>query len=279
MGVLGRPIPDGRGGAAADEPDDTAGRSGRVITRVQSIDRAFAILEALGGGPLGVSEIARRVGLPKSSTARILRSLMDQLAVEQMANARYHVGPSLRRLARGLQPAQRLASIARPFLMELADASGEIAMLGLPDGRHTLFIDQVGGRHEISIRDWIGSRIPMHQTSGGQVLLTSLDDAELAAYLAEPLAASTLATVTDPNVLRWRLRAIVDARYAWVVGEAHEGVTSVAAGVADATGRFACCIGLHGPSFRFPPAGRKATIGRLVSDAAARMSNVLRAEP
>jgi DNA-binding IclR family transcriptional regulator len=248
------------------------------MSHVQSVDRAFAILEALGGGPLGVSEIARRARLPKSSTARILGALMDQGAVEQLADGRYHVGPRMRQLARGLQPAQRLASIARPFLDELAEATGEIAMIGLPDGRHTLFIDQVGGRHEISVRDWTGSRIPMHQTSGGQVLLTSLDDAEMAAYLSERLEASTLATITDPNVLRLRLRSIVEARYAWVVGEYAEGLTSVAAGVADASGRFVCAIGLHGPSFRFPPAGNKARIGRLVADTAGRMSTVLRAE-
>lgn len=246
------------------------------MTHVQSVDRAFAILEALGGGPLGVSEIARRVGLPKSTTARILGALKDQQAVEQLANGRYHVGPRMRQLARGLQPAQRLASIARPFLLEIAEASGEIATIGLPDGRHTLFIDQVGGTHEISVRDWTGSRVPMHQTSGGQVLLTSYSDAELAAYLSERLEAATVATITDPNVLRWRLRAIVEARYAWVVDEAHDGISSVAAGVADASGRFVCCIGLHGPSFRFPPPGRMAGIGRLVADAAGRMSAVLR---
>ncbi len=249
------------------------------MAHVQSVDRAFAILEALGGGPLGVSEIARRVGLPKSTTARILAALKDQQAVEQLSGGHYHVGPRMRQLARGLQPAQRLVSIARPFLTEIAEATGEIAMLGLPDGRQTLFIDQVGGSHEISVRDWTGSRIPMHQTSGGQVLLTSYSDAEMAAYLSERLEAATLATITDPNVLRWRLRAIVEARYAWVVGEAHEGLTSVAAGVADASGRFVCSIGLHGPSFRFPPPGRRDGIGRLVADAAGRMSAVLRAEP
>jgi DNA-binding IclR family transcriptional regulator len=253
--------------------------AGLPVTSVQSVDRAFGILEALSGGPIGVSEIARRVGLPKSSTARILAALRGQGAVEQMADGKYHIGPRLRQLARGLQPAQRLSSIARPFLVELAEASGETAMIGIPDGRHTLFTDQVDGRHEIAIRDWTGARVPMHQTSGGQVLLTSLSDEELAAYLAEGLEASTLATITDRNVLRWRLRTIVEARYAWVVGEAHEGITSVAAGVADDSGRFVCCLSLHGPSFRFPPAGRKGPIGQMVSDAAARMSVALRSAP
>ncbi|MEI7742209.1 MAG: IclR family transcriptional regulator [Chloroflexota bacterium] len=262
------------GGAAGDGASGPASRA----PRVQSIDRAFAILEALGDGPLGVSEIARRVGLPKSSTARILGALRDQKAVEQMADGKYHVGPRLRRLARGLQPAQRLVTVARPFLVELAETSGETAMIGLPDGHHTLFIEQVEARHEIRIRDWTGARVPMHQTAGGQVLLTSLDDVELAAYVAEGLEQATLATITDRNVLRVRLRTVVEAGYAWVAGEAHEGVTSVAAGVADESGRLVCCLSLHGPSFRFPPAGQKAAIGRMISEAATRMSAVLRGE-
>jgi DNA-binding IclR family transcriptional regulator len=246
------------------------------MSGVKSIDRAFAVLGVLSDGPLGVSAIARRTGFPKSSVARILRALQEHDGVEQLADGRYHVGPQLRRLAAGTQPAQHLALVARPFLAELAEATGEIAMVGVPDGRHVLYLEQVEGRHEISIRDWTGSRIPLHETSGGQVLLTSYSDAELAEYLSTPLQASTQATITDPNVLRWRLRSIVEARYAWVVGEAHDGISSVAAGVADASGRFACCIGLHGPSFRFPPPGQKATIGKLVADAAARMSVVLR---
>jgi DNA-binding IclR family transcriptional regulator len=246
------------------------------MPHVQSIDRAFAILEVLSGGPLGVSAISRRVGLPKSSTARILAALVDQHAVEQMASGTYHVGPRMRQLARGLQPAQRLETVARPFLVELAAATGEIAMVGVPDGDHVLYLGQVEGRHEISIRDWTGSRIPLHQTSGGQVLLTNYSDAEFAEYVSTPLQAATHATITDRNVLRMRLRAVVEARVAWVVGEAHDGITSVAAGVADASGRFACCIGLHGPSFRFPPPGQKLAIGRLVADAATRMSTVLR---
>ena len=55
------------------------------MSRVQSIERAFAVLGALGGGPLGVTEVADRVGLPKSTVARLLASLRAEGAVEQVA--------------------------------------------------------------------------------------------------------------------------------------------------------------------------------------------------
>ncbi len=249
------------------------------MTRVQSIDRAFAILQALTGGPLGVTAISRRVLLPKSSTSRLLWALIDQGAVEQIQDGRYGLGPRMGKFASGSRPGRRLALIARPHLAAMAEATGEIAMIGIPDGRDVLYIDQIGGSHEISVRDWTGARMPMHQTSGGQVLLASLTPARLAEYLSEPLARSSLATITDPNTLRWRLRAIVEAGYAWVIGEYSDGLSSVAAGVTDADSHLVCVVGLHGPTFRFPPPGRRDAIGHLVTEAAARMARDLREAP
>ena len=226
------------------------------VTHVQSIDRAFAILQALSDGPLGVTALSRRVTLPKSSTSRLLGALIDQGAVEQMPNGRYALGPVMSRLAAGPHPGRHLALAARPHLTAMAEATGEIATIGIPSSREVLYIDQIGGSHEISVRDWTGARKPMHQVSGGQVLLATLSPAQLAAYLTTPLERSSIATITDPNVLRRRLRTIVEDGYGWVIGEYSEGLSSVAAGVADKDGHVVCVIGLHGPSFRFPLPGR-----------------------
>jgi DNA-binding IclR family transcriptional regulator len=283
-------LPAGQSSEALPRPRRTANavlvdhrvnlaNDGVRMTRVQSIDRAFTILHALSDGPLGVSAIARRVVLPKSSTSRLLWALIDQGAVEQLPDGHYCLGPMMAKLASGPHPGRHLALIARPHLAAMAEATGEIAMIGVPDGRHVVYIDQLGGSHEISVRDWTGARIPMHQTSGGQVLLASLSPARLAAYLGDPLERSSIATITDPNTLRWRLRTIVEAGYAWVVGEYSEGLSSVAAGVADRDGQVACVIGLHGPSFRFPLPGRRAAIGELVAETAARMAHDLRVAP
>jgi DNA-binding IclR family transcriptional regulator len=249
------------------------------VTRVQSIDRAFAILHALTDGPLGVTAISRLVLLPKSSTSRLLWALIDQGAVEQLPDGHYALRPMMSKLASGPHPGRHLALIARPHLAAMAEATGEIATIGIPSGREVLYIDQIGGSHEISVRDWTGARKPMHQVSGGQVFLATMPPAQLSAYLATPLERSSMATITDPNALRWRLRTIIEAGYGWVIGEYSEGLSSVAAGVADKDGQVVCVIGLHGPSFRFPLPGRKAAIGALVAESAAMMSKDLREAP
>lgn len=244
---------------------------------VKSIDRAFAILGALAGGPAGVTAIAVAVGLPKSSTARLLGSLLEQGAVEQLEDGRYQIGRRLVVIAAGANPVHGLAALAVPYLASLAAATGEGAMIGVPDGRRVLYLGQVAGSHEVTARDWTGVRIPLHQTSGGLIVLAASTEAELAAYLSVRLEASSLATVTDPIALRRRLASIAELGYAWVQGEYAEGLSSVASGVADETGRIVCVLAVHGPSFRFPPPGRKQAIGRLVADTAGRMAAELRA--
>ena len=70
------------------------------MSRVQSIERAFAVLSALSGGPIGVTEVAERADLPKSTAARLLSSLSREGAVEQVpGDTRYRLGPRIATLA------------------------------------------------------------------------------------------------------------------------------------------------------------------------------------
>ena len=92
------------------------------MSRVQSIERAFAVLGALADGPIGVTEVADRADLPKSTAARLLASLAREGVVEQVpGDTRYRLGPRLVTLAARIRPARSLAALARPSLAELAD--------------------------------------------------------------------------------------------------------------------------------------------------------------
>jgi len=93
--------------------------------------------------------------------------------------------------------------------------------------------------------------------------------------LARPLAATTRYTLTDPRALRERLHEVRARGYAWVHDEFVDGMSSVAAGIGEASGGVVAAIHVHGPSYRFP-AGREEEIGMLVVDAAARVSVALR---
>jgi len=247
------------------------------VSRVQSIERAFAVLAALTDGPIGVTEVADRAELPKSTAARMLASLAHEGAVEQLpGETRYRLGPRIETLATGIVATRSLVAVARPHLVELAASIGEAAGLSIPNDRDVHYVDQVDSANPVSIRDWTGSRIPMHAVSSGQVFLANASAATLDRYLAEPLVAMTARTITDPDLLRERLRTVAVGGFSWVHDEFAEGISSVAAGIADASGEVVAAVHVHGPSYRFPPPGRDAGVGRLVVTTAGRIGRTLR---
>lgn len=247
------------------------------MSRVQAIKRAFAVLSALGDGPIGVTEVAQRVDLPKSTAARMLASLVSEGAVEQdPGDARYRLGPRIVSLAAGVVPLRSLVALAHPVLVELASQLGEAAGLAVPDGRVVHYIDQVETTHQVLVRDWTGTRLPIHAVSSGQVFLAHMPPSAVDRLLADPLERFTPRTLVDPTVLRDRLRRIQLDGYAWVEDEFAEGINSVAAPIADAAGDVTAAVHVHGPSYRFPRPGAETTIALHVLAAAARISARLR---
>ncbi|HET7027818.1 MAG TPA: IclR family transcriptional regulator [Candidatus Limnocylindrales bacterium] len=251
---------------------------GQDASRVQSIERAFSVISALADGPLGVTDVADRASLPKSTAARLLASLAREGAVEQLAGeTRYRIGPRLATLAGGSGRARGLIGTARPYLVELATQSGEAAGLSVPDGRSVHYIDQADSPNPVQVRDWTGTRIPMHVVSSGLVVLANLAPEALAAFLAQPLERFTEHSVVDPEALPARLDAVRRDGYAWVHEEFALGISSVAAPIADASGEVVAAVHLHGPSYRFPAPGTEARIGEEVAAAASRIGSRLRA--
>jgi DNA-binding IclR family transcriptional regulator len=247
------------------------------MSSVQSITRAFDVLAALADGPLGVTDVAARSGLPKSTAARMLSTLADVGAVEQVAgDTAYRLGPRLVTLAAGFSLARSLAALARPTLVDLAGASGEAAGLGIPDGDLIHYIDQVDTPNAVLARDWTGARVPLHAVSSGQVLLAFRASGAIERYLERPMERFTDKTLTDPDAVRERLRDVRRRGYTWAIEEFDPGISSVAAPIADASGEVIAAVHLHGPSYRFPPADRAQEHAQLVVAGAARIAAALR---
>jgi len=248
------------------------------VSRVQAIERAFVVLGTLGDGPLGVTEAAARAGLPKSTVARLLAALVAAGAVERVpGRTDYRVGGRMATLAAGGRPTRSLVAVARPHLVALAGAAGEAAGLSIPDGDLVHYVDQVDSPHPVGVRDWTGTRLPMHAVSSGLVMLAHRPPAEVDAYLARPLERFTPATVVEPGAVRERLRRVLLDGYAWTAEEVAEGITSVAAALADEGGEVIAAIHVHGPSYRFPAdADASAAIAAEVVAAAARIAARIR---
>jgi DNA-binding IclR family transcriptional regulator len=241
------------------------------MSRVQSIERAFAVLSALGAGPLGVTDVAERVGLPKSTVARLLAALVTEGAVEQVdGGTDYRVGGRILGLASTALPTRSLVAVARPHLVELAAATGEASGLSIADGFLVHYVEQEDTSHAVGVRDWTGTRFPMHAVSSGLVFLAHLPAPDLERFLARPLERFTGATVVDPDAIRDRLRRVAVDGVAWTRDEVADGISSAATAVPGPSGEVAAALHVHGPSYRFPgadPASRAPVAATLVATA------------
>jgi IclR family KDG regulon transcriptional repressor len=234
---------------------------------VQSLERAFAILEEIAQRPAGVTAIAERVRLPKSTVARLLATLEAVDAVERFDGARWRIGPGVAALTSAVSPERSLITIARPFLADLVAELGEDAGLGLPDGNEILYVDQVESDNPVQVRNWTRIRAPMHAVPSGLVLLAEWPEDALTAYLGGELAALTRRTMTDASRLRMRLADVRRLGYAWGFEEFAEGIDSVAAPVRDARDKAIAAIHIHGPAYRFPQRGEEDRIAGRVMEA------------
>lgn len=242
------------------------------MATVQAVERAFAVLEAVAGAETGVTAIARRVDLPKSTVARLLATLEEVGVVERVAGTRWRLGARVGALAAGVPAVRSLAGSAQPILARLAAGLGEDAGLSLPDGYEMHYVGQAEADNPVQVRDWTDTRAPMHTVPSGLVLLSEWAPEALDAYVAHGLARLTPHTVTDRRTLARRLREARERGCAWGREEFAEGISSVAAPVRDAAGRAVAAIHVHGPSYRFPPAGGADEIAQGVIGAAAELS-------
>ncbi|HSL26101.1 MAG TPA: IclR family transcriptional regulator [Acidimicrobiia bacterium] len=240
---------------------------------VQSIDRAFGILRALAVAPSGLTELAARAKLPKSTVARILATLDELGAVTRDEDGRtYRVGSTLAELAGAVDASAALATAVRPHLHWLSHQLGEAAGFSVPSGYSIHYLVQIESPNPVQVRDYTGLTVPMHVGPSGLCVMANWPQPEIDRYLRRRLEAYTPHTVVKPELIRNRLEEIREAGYCWIYEEFAEGINSVAAPVYDNRGRPLGAIHVHGPSYRFPAEGATRAVARKVVEAAARFT-------
>lgn len=243
---------------------------------VQSVERAFAILRALTTGPAGVSQVAERTGLPKSTVSRLLATLVEVGAVHQSdAMGSYSLGEALIDLSSAASPSRNLASMVRPYLVGLMGEIQEVAGLGVLDGDRVYYLDQVDADHEVQVRDWTGESVDAHVVSSGLVLLAYAPKQTRSEFLGRNHARWTEHSITDTILLGRRLDDVRRAGFVWVYEEMSEGLNSVAAPIFNHAGTAIAAVHVHGPSYRFPSDGATASIAAAVVATAQRISDRL----
>lgn len=259
---------------AAD--DRTASSDGATV---QSVDRALTVLQLLAAdGELGVTEIAKVLGVHKSTAFRLVSTLETHGLVEQLShNSRYQLGVGILRLAGATRGRLDVVRESRHHTQQLADLAGETVNLVILAGSESLYLDQVAGPSALQIHNWVGSRNPLHATANGRVLLAYLSaerQDKLIAGMLDPaglLPALTARTTTDPIELRRALDVVCSSGYAVAVDELEEGLTAIAAPIRGGDGTVIASVSISGPSFRLAPE-RIGAAADLLRDAARKIS-------
>lgn len=243
---------------------------------VQSIERAFAVLRALATGPYGVTELAEQVDLPKSTVARLLSALEAEGAVSQVEQGgEYRLGEGLLDIAGATQPGRNLVATVRPWLLSISEDLGEAAGLSIVQDRQVYYLDHAMPETDVMVRDWTGESLPLQSVPSGMAIMAGWSDAELDAFLAEPLEASTAYTLVDPDEVRERIATVKSLGYAWGYEEGVDGINSVAVAIVDGSGEPLAALHVHGPAYRFPNPDRTHDIGVQLAEAAAGIAEQL----
>lgn len=235
------------------------------MAHVQSVVRAFSVLEILSSGPAGVSDISTETGLPKSTVSRLVSTLEEIGAVDRsVEGTQYRLGSGLVDLLGTTGAPKTLARSVQPHLEVLASKTGEAVGLAVPDSYSVQYVTQVESPDPVQVRDYSGLSLPMHVGPSGLVMMSRWPLELLQHYLMRPLEAFTQHTMTNPSEIIERLDRFRQEGYGWVYEEFAEGINSVAAPLLDQRGTPIGAIHIHGPAFRFPGSVKPDEIGELL---------------
>jgi len=218
---------------------------------ISVLDRVTAVLEAFGDDDsLGVSEIARRANLPKSTVSRIATDLVRRRYLDR-DGARLHLGLSLFELGQAVERPRMLRRLALPVMTELRNITGESISLGVLDGDHIILIASLAGRDGTGLT--VASRMLAHSTALGTAILAHSRESG-----AAPLPAS---------------HAWVEVRRTGVASEepGSTGTTSVASPILSRGSAPVGAIAVSGP----PATVDRRRVGGLVRAAAAELGRQL----
>lgn len=230
-----------------------AGNSGGPGRRVT--ERALAVLDVFSADAprLTLSEIAERSGTPLTTAHRLLGALTAWGALARRADGRYEIGRKLWDLGL-LAPVQlELRQVAAPFLLDVHTATRDTVHLAVRDGLSALYVERVSGRESAPVVSQVGSRLPLHATGVGKVLLAAAPDDVLEQVLRSATRA-TRHTVVAPARLRREIAQVRERGSARTAEEMSLGASSVAVPVtvqrAGGTPVVAAALGIVVPSSR-----------------------------
>ena len=264
-----------RSAPSGEARDDRAPESGRG-GGIQSIERAFAILEQVARAPdgVGLADLGKRVGLHNSTAFHLLKTMASLgYVLQDKESKRYRIGRQLFTLAAGALNEIELVTLATPVLESLSEATGECSHFAIRSGDNVVVLARTAGSGLFQMTDKVGVVRPAHCTALGKVLMAHLQPSRLDRYLgASELRRFTAKTIVEREALIRELDEVRRTGIGFDDGEFDAEGRCVAVAVRDFTGQVAGAIGISGPIWRLslPAIQAKAEQVREAADALSR---------
>ena len=204
---------------------------------------------------VGVSEMARKIGVHRSSASRLAATLHAMGFLSRAGEAgQYRLGPELIRLGRLADRGVDLVERATGPLRQVVEQTGETGHIGMLDGAEAVTIAVVDGWQTVRMHSHVNKRSPASCSSLGKSLLSGLaDEGVRNLFHGQPLAVRTEHSITALPALLAELAQVRTRGYACDDEEVELGLRCVAAPIRDASGATVASLGLSGPAWRFTP--------------------------
>lgn len=195
-----------------------------------SLSRGLSLLELFSPdeSAISISEMARRTGMPKSTTHRLVVDLMRWGALERGRNG-VRLGVRLFELGHLVPDHSRLRELAIPFAHSLNEITHLTTNLAVREGSEIIYLEKINSLDLRVPHSRIGGRLPMHCTGLGKAILAFGTPQFVDSVLGAPLLSLAPKTITDPSVLRRELAGIRKTRIAYDFEESHPDLFCVAA--------------------------------------------------
>jgi DNA-binding IclR family transcriptional regulator len=234
-------------------------RDATLGSGLKSVGSALDVLECFAvDGELGVSDIARRLGVAKSTAHRLLQTLVSRGFVEQDATTgAYRLGIHLYELGQLALARNELRHAALPTVHQVAQATGLTVNFSVPEGADVVFVERIENVDGVRILGHFGRRLPSHCTSSGKVL-AAFNQTVYRARLAAGFPPRLRSTVRTPEEWEAVVELVRTRRFAESHGESFDGASSVAVPVLN-HGTAIASLSVFGPTEQVKPA-----LGQLV---------------
>jgi DNA-binding IclR family transcriptional regulator len=260
--------------ARARSPRSTRRHAGRGL---QTVARAVDVLKAFArADEWSVSALARELGQHKSVTYRLMSTLAaGGLLVKDADTDRYALSMLVSSLARRAERRTSLSGVARPVLIDIADACHETVSLCVLNGNTGFCVDSLNSPQSMRFTVDVGEAFFLHAGAVGKILLAFQSPEFIERALSvSPLPRYTESTITDPPLLRRELAQIRRTGIAFSDGEITPGARSVGVPVWNYENRVIASLAISAPSFRMEPADRPR-LEKLLTSNAERLSVAL----